>query len=75
MSWKFLIVPSSYLIVCTHVQHDRQALLWWHPSTGCVEGQFAYWDAHSVAAQVSQSQDPLSIRHADSLQKPTPLLE
>lgn len=66
--------PGSYLIVCTHVQHDRQALLWRHPSAGCVEGQLAYRDAHPVAAQVSQPQDSLSICHADSLQKPTPSL-
>lgn len=45
--------PGSYLIVCAHVQRDGQTLLWWHPSTGGVEGQFSYWDAHSVAAQVS----------------------
>lgn len=42
--------PGSYLVVCTHIQHDRQTLLWWHPPAGCVEGQFAYWDAHSVTA-------------------------
>lgn len=66
--------PGSYLIVCTHVQHDRQALLRRHSSAGRVEGQLADWDAHSVAAQVSQPQDSLSIRHTDSLQTPTPSL-
>lgn len=66
--------PGSYLVVCAHVQHDRQALLRRHPSAGRVEGQFAYWDAHSVAAQVSQPQDSLSIRHTDSLQRPPPSL-
>lgn len=58
---------SSYLIFCAHVQHDRQALLWWHPSTCCVEGQLAHWDSHTIAAQVSQPQDPLSIGHTHSL--------
>lgn len=58
---------SSYLIVCAHIHHDRQALLGRHTSTGCVEGQFAHWDAHAIATQVSQSQDPLSIRHTHGL--------
>lgn len=58
---------SSYLIVCAHIQHNGQALLWRHTSTGCVQGQFAHWDAHAIAAQVPQPQDPLSIRHTNSL--------
>lgn len=58
---------SSYLVVCAHIQHDRQALLWRHASAGRVEGQLAHWDAHTIAAQVSQPQDPLSVRHTNSL--------
>ncbi len=58
---------SSYLIVCAHIQHDRQALLRRHTSTGCVEGQLAHWDAHTIAAQIPKPQDPLSISHTHSL--------
>lgn len=58
---------TTYLIVCAHIQQDRQALLRRHTSTGCVKGQLAHWDAHTIAAQVPQSQDPLSIRHTNSL--------
>lgn len=58
---------SPYLVFCAHVQNDRQALLWWHPSTCRVEGQLAHWDSHAIAAQVPQSQDPLSIGHTHSL--------
>lgn len=57
----------SYLIICAHVQQDGEALLGRHPPTGCVQCQLSHWNSHSITAQVSQSQDPLSIRHTDSL--------
>lgn len=56
-----------HLIISAHIQQDGEALLRRHSPTGCVQGQFAHWDAHSVAAEVSQPQDPLSVRHTDSL--------
>lgn len=60
---------SAYLIVCPHIQHNRQALLRRHSTTGGVEGQFTHWDAHAIAAQIPQAQNPLSICHYYSLEK------
>lgn len=67
MSSHIYLALSSYLIVCAHVQHDGQTLLGRHASTCCVEGQLAHWDAHAMAAQVPQPQDPLSICHTHRL--------
>lgn len=61
-----LLLPS-YLVICADVQQDGEALLRRHPPAGCVQCQLAHWDAHPIAAQVSQPQDPLPIRHTDSL--------
>lgn len=60
---------SAYLIVCPYVQHNRQALLRRHSTTGGVEGQFTHRDAHAIAAQIPQAQNPLSICHHYSLAK------
>lgn len=62
-----MLKVGSYLIICAHIQHDRQALLWWHASAGCVQGQLAHWDAHTMTTQVSKPQDPLSISHTHGL--------
>lgn len=65
-----LLLPS-YLVIRAHVQQDGEALLGRHPPAGCVQCQLANWDAHPIAAQVSQPQDPLPIRHTDSLWRNT----
>lgn len=58
---------KSYLVFCAHIQHDRQTLLWRHPPARRVQRQLAHRDAHPITAQVSEAQDPLSIRHTNSL--------
>lgn len=65
-----LLLPS-YLVICAHVQQDGEAMLGRHPPAGCIQCQLANWDAHPIAAQVSQPQDPLPIRHTDSLWRDT----
>lgn len=62
---------SAYLIVCPYVQHNRKALLRRHSTTGGVEGQFTHRDAHAIAAQIPQAQNPLSICYHYSLAKNT----
>ena len=63
----FWCSTGPYLVVCAHVQHNRQALHRWHAPAGRVESQLPHRDTHAVAAQVPQPQDPLSVRHAHSL--------
>lgn len=67
-----MLKVGSYLIICAHIQHDRQALLRRHASAGRVQGQLAHWDAHPMAAQVSEPQDPLSVSHTHSLSTAQP---
>lgn len=68
--WK-LQLPFSlvYLIISPHVQQNREALMGLYPGQRCVQGEFPHGDPHSIAAQVSQSQNPLSICHHDRLIK------
>lgn len=66
-----LQLPFSlvYLIISPHVQQNREALMGLYPGQRCVQGEFPHGDPHSIAAQVSQSQNPLSICHHDRLIK------
>lgn len=50
-----------YLIVGSHIQGDRQALVRLNAGQRRVEGQLAHGDAHATGAQVSQTQDPLPV--------------
>lgn len=67
---------ARYLIVGAHIQQDGEALLWADPSARRVQGQLAHGDAHAVAAQISQAQDALAVRHHHSLEtiRETPLV-
>lgn len=58
-----------YLIISPNVQQNREALMGLYSGQRCVQGEFPHWDPHSIAAQVSQSQNPLSICHHDRLTK------
>lgn len=58
-----------YLIISSNVQQNRQALMGLYSGQRCVQGEFPHGDPHSIASQVSQSQNPLSICHHDSLIK------
>lgn len=58
-----------YLIISSNVQQNRQALMGLYSGQRCVQGEFPHGDPHSIASQVSQSQNPLSICHHDCLIK------
>lgn len=58
-----------YLIISSNVQQNRQALMGLYSGQRCVQGEFPHGDPHSIASQVSQSQNPLSICHHDRLIK------
>lgn len=57
-----------YLVVCAHVQQYWQALLGRHSTTCRVQRQLAHRNAHPVAAQITQAQDTLTVRHHNGLQ-------
>lgn len=52
------IAPSSscsYLVVGSHVDGDRQALVRFDPSQSGVQGQFSHRDTHPTCTQISQT--------------------
>lgn len=58
---------SSYLVVCADVYHHGEALIRPDSRAGCVQAEFTNRNAHSESAEVSQSQNTLSVSHDYSL--------
>lgn len=58
---------AADLVVRANVQQHREALLRLNATTGGVERQFSHRNAHTVASQVAQAEDPLPVRHHDGL--------
>lgn len=63
----FFLNSISHLVVSTNIQENREALLGLHAATGCVQRQLPNWNPHPIAAQVSQAEDSLPVRHDDGL--------
>lgn len=55
------------LVVSANIQQHWETLLWSNTSTGCVECQLPDGNPHPVAAQVTESQDTLTICHHNGL--------
>lgn len=53
------------LVVSTDIQRDGQALVGFDPGQGRVQSQLPNRNAHSASAEVSQTQDPFTVGHAN----------
>lgn len=61
------VCVHTHLIICSHIDTHRQAAFWSDPSTGSVQTQLPYRNAHSIYTEITQTQNPLTIGHYHSL--------
>src|SRR3990167_10677650 len=57
------LIVNEALIICAHIEKDGQRIGWADTAKQRVEGDFANRDGHATDAQISKTQNPLSIGH------------
>src|SRR5689334_14375253 len=63
-------IVEPFLIVCSHIQHDRQGPLRTNPADERVEGELAYGYAHAADTLIADAENPLAVSHDNDIDLP-----